>query len=315
VPFAGKQQNHVGCCHNVITVKIRTASLVELHAFLGVCNTGTMRQAAEQLCVSQAAVSRAIARLERRIGCSLFERSAQGVVPNAAARALHARIEPSLVELERAFTEFGEARAQRSTLRLSVVPTLGTRWLMPRLGAFQAAHPDIGVELRQFRHNEDFRRDDVDVWIDLKRPGRPWPRGISARYLLGREITPVCTPGIAARLKAPADLLDEALLHHTNYPDNWRLWLGAAQVNNTRLKLAGGFDLANNLIVAATAGMGVAVLQPCLIERELASGELVLPFELRVSTGRGYFFCTRKAADDKKSVEAFRRWMGDMVRT
>jgi LysR family glycine cleavage system transcriptional activator len=86
-------------------------------------------------------------------------------------------------------------------------------------------------------------------------------------------------------------------------------------VNSTRLKLAGGVDLANNLIVAATAGMGVAVLQPCLIERELASGELVLPFELRVSTGRGYFFCTRKAADGKKAVEAFRRWMGDMVRT
>jgi LysR family transcriptional regulator, glycine cleavage system transcriptional activator len=295
-------------------MKFRAASLVELHAFLGVCNTGTMRQAAEQLCVTQAAVSRAIARLEKRVGCILFERSAQGVTPNAAARALQARIEPSLVELERAFGGFVESPTQRSTLRLSVVPTLGTRWLMPRLGAFQAAYPGIQVELRQFHHNEDFRRDDVDVWIYLKRPGTRWPRGISARYLLGREITPVCTPAVAARLKRPGDLLNEALLHHTNFPDNWRLWLGAAEVSTAKLKLAGGFDLANNLIVAAAAGMGVAVLQPCLIERELASGELVLPFDLSVSTGRGYFFCTRTAADGKDAIEVFRRWIGDMVR-
>lgn len=294
-------------------MKIRSASLVELHAFLSVCNTGSMRQAADQLCVTQAAVSRAIGRLEGRIGCALFERTAQGVSPNAAARALQARIEPSLAELERAFGEFAESPVQRSTLRLSVVPTLGTRWLMPRLGAFQAAHPGIRVELRQFHHNEDFLRDDVDVWIYLKRPATRWPRGISARYLIGREITPVCTPAIAARLKGPGDLLNEALLHHTNFPDNWRLWLSTAKVDTARLRLADGFDLANNLIVAATSGMGVAVLQPCLVERELASGELVLPFDLSVSTGRGYFFCTRKAANGKNAVEVFRRWIGSMV--
>jgi LysR family glycine cleavage system transcriptional activator len=314
VRLAGKQQMRTSRCHNVITMKIRAASLVELHAFLGVCNTGSMRQAAEQLCVTQAAVSRAVARLERRVGCTLFERSAQGVSPTAAARALQARIEPSLVELERAFTEFIESPAQRSTLRLSVVPTFGTRWLMPRLAAFQAAHPGIAVELRQFHHNEDFRRDDIDVWIYLKRPATRWPRGISARYLIGREITPVCTPKIAARLKGPADLLNESLLHHTNFPDNWRLWLSTAGASTTRLKLGGGFDLAHNLIVAAAAGMGVAVIQPCLIERELASGELVLPFDLSVSTGRGYFFCTRKAADGKNAIEVFRRWIGETVR-
>jgi LysR family glycine cleavage system transcriptional activator len=250
-------------------------------------------------------------RLERRLGCPLFERSAQGVVPNAQAQALRARVEPSLAELERAFTDFGPARAPRRTLRMSVVPTLGTRWLVPRLKLFQAAHPDVDVELRQFHHNEDFQRDDVDVWIDLKRPGRRWPRGISAQYLLGRDITPVCTPGIAARLKAPSSLLKETLLHHTNFPDNWRLWLSAAGVDMgaAKLKLGSGFDLGHNLIVAAGAGMGVAVLQPCLIERELASGELVQPFKLTVSTGRGYHLCTRNADDGKDVVERFTRWI------
>jgi LysR family glycine cleavage system transcriptional activator len=290
-------------------MKYRTASLVELHAFLGVCKAGSIRQAAEQLCVTQAAVSRAVLRLERRIGFVLFERNAQGVVPNAQALALRARIEPSLLELERAFSDFPASNAHRHALRLSVVPTLGTRWLMPRLQSFQARHPDIDVELRQFRHNEDFQRDDIDAWIDIKRPGRRWPRGMAARYVIGRHITPVCTPGIAARLTSPDKLLKEALLQHTNFPDNWRLWLTAAKVDTGKLKLGSGFDLAHNLIVAASAGMGVAVLQPCLIERELASGELVLPFPLQVSTGRGYYLCTRRAADGKRAIDVFTRWI------
>lgn len=272
-----------------------------------------MRQAAEQLCVTQAAVSRAVLRLERRLGCALFERSAQGVVPNALARTLQGRIEPHLRELEQVFAEFGRVHGPRHTLRLSVVPTLGTRWLMPRLKAFQAAHPDIDVQLRQFHHDEDFRRDDVDVWIQLKRPGRRWPRGISARYLLGRHITPVCTPGIASRLETPDCLLKETLLHHTNFPDNWQLWMDAAKVSVQRLKLGSGFDLSNNLIVAACDGMGVIIVQPCLVERELACGELVQPFDLSVSTGRGYYLCARHASAGTHVVEVFSRWIVEIA--
>ena len=296
-------------------MKIRAASLVELHAFLGVCRAGTVRQAAEQLCVTQAAVSRAVLRLERRLGCTLFERSAQGVTPTAQARALRERIEPSVLQLEKAFVDFDQATAQRYTLRLSVVPTLGTRWLMPRLGAFQARHPEVVVELRQFRRDDDFQRDDVDAWIALKlTAGRRWPRGVAARYLLGRDMTPVCTPAIAARLRQPAGLLKEALLHHTYYPDNWRLWLDAAQVPTASLRLGTGFDLSHHLIAAAAAGMGVGLVQPCLIERELASGELVLPFNVSVSTGRGYYLCTRTAAEGKPAVELFARWLLETVR-
>ena len=294
-------------------MKFRAASLVELHAFLGVCRAGTVRQAAEQLCVTQAAVSRAVLRLERRLGCTLFERSAQGVTPTAPARALRERIEPSVLQLEQAFVDFSQAAVQRHTLRLSVVPTLGTRWLMPRLGSFQARHADVAVELRQFRRDDDFQRDDVDVWVALKQSSRRWPRGISARYLLGREITAVCTPVVAARLRSPAGLLKEPLLHHTYYPDNWRLWLDAAKVPTGSLRLGTGFDLSHHLIAAAAAGMGVAVVQACLIERELASGELVIPFDVSVSTGRGYYLCTRLAADGQPAVELFARWLLETI--
>jgi LysR family transcriptional regulator, glycine cleavage system transcriptional activator len=295
-------------------MKFSAPSMVELHAFLGVCRAGSIRRAAEQLCVSQAAVSRAVARLEGRLGITLFDRSAQGVTPNAQAQALRERIEPSLNEIERAFGEFGRTGGRRHVLRLSVVPTLGTRWLLPRLQSFQALHPGMRVDLRPYRVDDDFRRDDVDVWIALKQPGRRWPRGVAAHYLLGREITPVCTPAIAKRLGSPDRLLKQTLLHHANYPENWRLWLTAAGVDAAKVELGSGFDLAHHLIAVAAAGMGVAVLQPCLIERELAAGELVLPFELKVSTGRGYHLCTRSAGGDTPAVEAFSRWVTDMAR-
>jgi LysR family transcriptional regulator, glycine cleavage system transcriptional activator len=297
-------------------MKLQSASMVELHAFLGVCRSGSMRSAAEQLCVTQAAVSRAVARLERHLGYPLFQRHAQGVVPTPQALELRRRIEPGVDAIERAFFDLRQpAHRGRRPLRVSTVATLGTRWLMPRLSGFQALHPDIDIELRQSRREETSWLEDMDVWIEIKRPRRPWPRDISARYLLGREITPVCTPAIAQRLKAPASVLRETLLHHTNFPGNWALWLDAAGLQSHGFKLGGGFDLASNMIVAATSGMGVAVVQLCLVEQELARGELVRPFPLTASTARGYYVCARKSAADHGPSALFIDWIKTLVKT
>jgi LysR family transcriptional regulator, glycine cleavage system transcriptional activator len=297
-------------------MKLQSASMVELHAFLGVCRSGSMRSAAEQLCVTQAAVSRAVARLESHLGFALFERHAQGVLPTARALDLRRRIEAHVEALELAFTDLRKPfRGGHRALRLSAVATFGTRWLMPRLRHFQARHPDIELELRQSRREETSWLEDIDVWIEIRRPGRPWPRSISARYLLGREIAPVCTPAIAQRLKAPADLLREPLLHHTSFPGNWALWLDAAGVARDAVKLGGGFDLASNMIVAASSGMGVAVIQTCLVEHELATGELVRPFALTASTGRGYYVCARKGIDHDGPAGLFVAWIQQMAQS
>lgn len=275
-----------------------------------------MRSAAERLCVTQAAVSRAVTRLERHLGFSLFERHAQGVVPTARALDLRQRIEANVDALEHAFVELRRRLPRgRRRLRLSTVATLGTRWLMPRLSQFQAQHPDIDIDLRESRREETSWLEDVDVWIEIRREGRPWPRNISARYLLGREITPVCTSAIAQRLKTPAGLLRESLLHHTSFPGNWALWLNPAGVASDKVKLGGGFDLASNMIVAACSGMGVAVIQPCLVERELSTGELVRPFARTVSTGRGYYVCVRKGVAGDGPPGLFVAWIKTMAKS
>lgn len=289
-------------------MRFKSPSLPELHAFLAVCQLGSFRQAAGVLCVTQAAVSRAVQRLEQRLECTLLDRSGTRVLPTARGREFQALVEAHVAGLENAIGRFGARPAPRK-LRVSVVPTLGTRWLVPRLAQFRLLQPDIDIELRPFHHDENFARDDVDLWIDVKRPPRAWPRGIRARYLLGREIQPACTPALAQRLREPRDLLKATLLQHVNYPGNWALWLGKAAGVHTPPALGPAFDLGNNLIAAACVGMGATVLQPCLIEPELAAGQLVLPFGPAVATDRGYYLCGRAALADNDAAARFTRWL------
>lgn len=299
-------------------MKFKSPSLPELHAFLAVCKLGNFSRAAEALCVTQAAVSRSVQRLEQRLECPLFERTASGVVPTARGNAFQAAIQPHVAGLESAAAFFdadtGSLKSSKRKLRLSVVPTLGTRWLMPRLAAFQSVHPDIQIELRQVYHDENFKRDDVDLWISVKRP-LAWPRGYRAEYLLGKEICPACTPTIAARLSQAKNLLTETLLYHTNSPDNWSLWLSAAGISSIEPKLGTGLDLGSNLIVAACAGMGVTVIQPCLIEGELATGQLVMPFDLRASTERGYYLSYSPALAKNQPLQTFVAWLHQQAKT
>lgn len=289
-------------------MRFKSPSLPELHAFLTVCQLGSFRRAAERLCVTQAAVSRAVLRLEQRLSCTLLDRSGSPVLPTMRGLEFQRLIGLHVEGLEKAIERFGQALEPRK-LRVSAAPTLATRWLVPRLQQFRVVHPDIEIELRQFRYDENFSRDDVDLWIEIKRPARAWPRGIRARYLLGQEILPACTPAVAASLRCPQDLLKATLLQHTNYPDNWALWLEEAVGVATPSLPGPGFDLGSHLIVAACAGMGVTVIQPALIEHELATGQLVLPFKRSVGTGRGYYLCTRSALSGHEAVELFSEWL------
>jgi len=289
-------------------MKIQSPSLVELHAFLAVYRLRSFRRAADELCVTQAAVSRAVQRLEEHLGgCRLFDRSPAGVAPTEQGRQYRGLTAKHVAALESAASFFTRGSvAQR--VQLSVIATLGTQWLMPRLPVFQAAHPGTEVVMRQFRHDEDFTRDDVDIWIDLRRPRRPWPAGLKGEYLLGRDIVPVCTPAMAARLRRPADLAKQVLLHHSNYPDNWMQWFDAMGLAGAP-RLGPGFDLSINILVAARAGMGAAILQPSVVERELREGELVVPFRQPVSTHRGYYLCRRAAMPVTSPQQAFMDWV------
>lgn len=288
---------------------IRSPSLVELHAFLAVARNGSFRKAADELCVTQAAVSRAVLRLEEQLGLDVLERSGAGVRLTPAGAELRKRTEKHVAALEEAALQL-RRQSERMRLRLSVVPSLGNLWLLPRLEDFRARHPEVELELRQYHHDEDFLRDDVDLWIALKSgPRQAWPRQVAARYLVGRDIVAVCAPRLAKGIRGVEQLLAQPLLYHSSYRDNWALWAQAAGGELPARWRGTGFDLVMNLIEAARAGMGVAVVQQCMVEADLAGGRLAMPVPGSASTGRGYYLCRRRAQGAHPAAELFAEWV------
>ena len=290
-------------------MRIRSPSLHELHAFATTARLGSFSKAAELLCVTQGAISRAVARLEQHLDQSLLRRRPRGTELTPAGRDYLELIEPALQTLESAAVA---QRAPEATtrLRISVAQTLATKWLIPRLPDWQALHPQITLSLAPYRRAEDFAAAEVDAWL---RPGEDqWPAGIAADYIVGREIVPICRPqDLRGRhaLREPADLLTRPLLYHSNYPDNWRLWLEAVGVPATELKPSADFEQVAMLVQAVMAGLGVAVVQRCLIAEELAAGRIAIPFDRPVQIARGYMLCTRKSSQSQRALRSLRQWL------
>ncbi len=288
---------------------IQSPSLVELHAFLAVARTGSFRKAADELCVTQAAVSRAVLRLEAELGRDVLQRSATGVTLTPAGTELRKLVEKPVAALEVAASKL-RRRPDRTRLRLAVITSLGSIWLMPRLADFQTRHPEVEIEMRQYHHDENFTRDDVDLWIDTKPSAEyRWPRQIAAQYLIGGDIVAVCSPKLGKGVRTARELVARPLLYHSNFPDNWTLWAQALDIELPAKWRGAGFDLVMNLIEAARAGMGVAVVQKCMVEDDLASGRLVMPVPGSAATGRGYYLCRRRAQGAHVAAEMFAEWV------
>jgi DNA-binding transcriptional LysR family regulator len=287
-------------------MRFRSPSLSELHAFAAVAELGSFSAAAHVLSVTQGAVSRAVQRLESQLDVALLVRGNSRVEPTPIGAQYLVRIKPALDTLELAVPSRTAPAGHQ--LRIAPVPSLYARWLVPRLPMLYAEHPKLTIEFRRWRYDDRFERDDTDCWINPKMTVHSrWPEEVTAHYLLGRELVPVCHPSRVGRLRRPKDVLLHPLLHHTAHPGDWALWLKAQSVDTPPARLASGFDLAAALIEGVVADMGVAMVQLCLVEREVASGQLVVPFRGWVSSGRGFYLC-RKVGGDSPQFDAFLRW-------
>lgn len=291
-------------------MRLHSPSMSELHAFVAVARLGSFTRAAEALCVTQGAVSRAVARLESHYGHRLLQRSAHRLELTEAGRELLDTVEEPLRAIETASERLRRGR-DRHELALSVVPTLASVWLVPRLPDFQRAHPGVRLRFVPYRKNEDFAGETAPDAAVLSGLGREqWPHW-SCDYVIGREVVPVCHPSRAEgrRWRTPAELAAEPLLYHANAPGNWAEWLQAAGTPGVRANLSLAFDQVSILIRAALADMGVALVQRCLVREELASGRLAAPFDLPVSLQHGYFLCCRPERRELPGLAAFRRWL------
>lgn len=287
-------------------MRIRSPSLHELHAFAAIARLGSFSRAAEALCVTQGAVSRAVARLEDHLGQPLLVRGGRRSELTDAGRAYLAEIAPAIDRIESATVALS-ARRSGEPLRVSVIPTLASHWLIPRLPDFHARHPGIALSFVPYRRDDPLDSPGIDAWL-RSGDGR-WPAHIAADYVVGREIVPICRPDDAAAIRRPADLLRRPLLFHTNYPDNWRHWFAQAGVEAPPLAPAAQFDQVAMLVQGVIAGLGVAVVQRCLIEDDLANGRVAVAIDRPVDTARGYWLCCRRGERERAPLAALRTWL------
>lgn len=283
----------------------------ELHAFVTSVRLGSFTRAAQELCVTQGAVSRAVARLEAHFDLALLVRAPNGIYPTPAGTRLLEGTSEALAAIERISRELRQPH-EDSKLSLSVVPTLASVWLIPRLPDFHRRYPDIQLKFVPYRRDEDFSADTPHAAILSGIPGeRP---GWRTDYIIGREVVVICHPErlqsrrSEGRWHSPAELLNEPLIQHANALDNWRQWFTATGVHAPHVE-GTRMDQVSIIVRAVMADMGVAVLQRCLVQEEINSGKVAVPFNLPVSLQHGYLLCCPQRHAQLTALSVFRQWL------
>lgn len=290
----------------------RLPSLNALRAFEAAARHESMTEAADELFVTHAAVSRHIRELEDWLGLALFTRTGRGVTLTEAGAQYASELTPLFDTLASA-TRDVMARGRVRRLAVTVDPSFASRWLVPRLGRFSALHPDIELEIDPDGALVDFHAGAFDLGI---RTGAGRWEDLESLEVAKFVVFPVCAPKLIVghTITSPADLAQFTLLH-THSREWWVDWLEAAGVEGVDGRRGPGFQ--NHLAIeAAEAGQGFALGDEVLTTDALAEGWLVKPFTTEVMEPGGYFLVRLKGVKESVTQRAFREWLlGEMVDT
>ncbi len=265
-------------------------------------------KAAEELHVTHGAVSRQVKSLEDYLGLSLFRRFNRALRLTDEGQA-YARSVRELLDSLAEETRQLRAPKEASGLTVSTTYSFTSGWLVPRLGRFRAFHPEIDVRLQANDQVSDFARENVDLAI---RYGRGHYPGLAAMRLMGDDYAPVSSPALLKGrhpLKKPSDLRHHVLLHEEGTEVDWRMWLMAAGVDGIDASRGPIFSHSAMATQAAIRGEGVALGRTALIEEELAAGQLVCLFDLRLKAEMAYYIICPPRSLERPKVRAFRDWM------
>jgi len=292
----------------------RLPPLSSLRAFEAAARHLSFKRAAEELSVTPAAVSQQIRTLEETLGVRLFRRLPRAILLTDAGQRALPHMTTGFDALARGVAEARRAGRQ-GPITVSVAPSVGGRWLVPRLGHFAEAHPGIDVRVEASEALTDFETDGVDLAI---RFGRGDYAGLRSVPLMADVAVPLCAPALTAgphALRVPDDLAHHTLLHlsrnmGSSATPNWGMWLKAAGVEGVDPEAGTRFSDLSMLISAAVAGQGVALGPRALVSEELSLGRLVVPFCGETDIGAFSYFLVMpedRAADPR--VAAFADWV------
>ena len=290
----------------------RLPPLPALHTFLITAQCCNFTRAAEQLHITQGAVSRQIAGLEEHLGYPLFIRLARGLELTAEGREWLPRVQQVFGLIGEAVEQIGRTR---QTLQLKA-PSCVMRWLLPRVLQWQKDRPDVPVKLTaSLQHGVDFQREQFDAAVIY---GAPPDNSPGALHLFDEQLTPVCSPLLlngSAALNRPADLQQHLLLHPTHDVQDWSVWLNAAELQLNNIGSGQHFETLDQAMSMASHGTGVAIGDWSLIGDDLRAGRLVMPFELKVKTGLAYYLVVPPGAEPSAALEELLLWLVEQAHT
>jgi len=279
-----------------------TLPLNALRAFEAAARHQNFTRAALELCVSQAALSHQIRALEQRLGVRLFHRLPRGVSLTEEGAALYPVLHDAFERISQGLARF-TGGAAREVLTLGVVGTFATGWLLPRLPAFEALHPDIDLRLHTHNNRIDLAGEGLDLAI---RFGDGDWQGQVCTPVLEAPFSALCSPAVARRLPHPPALAQVTLLRSYR-AEEWPRWLQAAGAGTVQAQ-GPVFDSSLALAAAAAGGAGVALLPLPMFEQELGEGRLVQPFPTTVTLG-SYWLTRLRSRAEREPARRFRQWV------
>ncbi|MBC8339776.1 MAG: transcriptional regulator GcvA [Rhodospirillales bacterium] len=284
-----------------------------LRAFEAAARHLNFTRAAEELNVTQAAVSHQIKGLEERLGQPLFRRLNRKLLLTDAGQTL-------LAPMTEAFSIMTDAVARiegddaTGALTITTLDSIASNWLVPRLGRFRESHPDIDVRITISDSLVDFSEGGVDVALRYGLGDYP---GLHVVPMMTEDLFPVCSPALLESgppLNAPEDLRHYTLFHD-DVLEGWTEWFAAAGVTGGDFTHGPAFSHSNLVMRSAIAGEGVALGRSQLVADELASGRLVKPFEISVPSTWAYYIVSAPAHANRQKVKAFREWALEQANT
>lgn len=275
-----------------------------LRAFEASARHLSFTRAGIELRVTQAAVSQQVRSLEQRMGVQLFRRLPRGLMITAEGEALLPVVGDAFDRLATTLDRVGSGKV-RELLVVGAVGTFAVGWLLPRLEAFRQAHPFVEFRLSTNNNRVDMAAEGLDFAI---RFGDGAWHGLDATELFEAPLTPLCTPGLAAGIHAPEDLIGLTLLRSYRM-DEWSRWFAAAGTDAPPdLASAIVFDSSLAMMEAAQQGAGVALAPALMFSRQIRNGAIIRPFQASISLG-SYWLTKLKSRKPTVAMTAFAEWI------
>lgn len=285
----------------------RIPPLNSLRAFESAARQLSFTKAADELFVTQAAVSHQIKSLENFLSIKLFHRKNRSLLLTEEGQSYFHDLRNVFVDIQDA-TQRLVAMGAKGAITIATPPSFASQWLVPRLPKFSAMHSDIDVRIKAVDADDGFLDDSVDIAVFYGKGN--WPN-LACTKLLSEYLTPMCSPLLVQKGKPLSSLKD--LSQHTLLHDNtraaWKNWLKNFSVKHVNVNQGPIFSHTMLVLQSACLGQGIALSDTVLAKPEIDSGRLICPFDERVESKLSYYIVCKESQSEQSKIKVFSEWM------